>query len=175
MIDSKKFLQFRSERSLDFNQDRNLHFDFERSLMFDFRRKLLFDHVRDLSFGKHGPVFRGYACPRCSYLIHPMERECRSCGTRVRIVKKSELEHLPSHDLARSARADDKALAPCPSCGTKIPQDSEHCPRCRANVPEWRRYLEDLRKWQDMVQHSGSLEGGSRPSSTQSDEWYRRQ
>ena len=36
----------------------------------------------------------------------------------------------------------------CPNCSLKIPADALYCPRCRVKLDEWRKYIKDLRRWE---------------------------
>ena len=160
MFDSRQFLQFVVDRKLGFNLDRNLSFDSDRKLLFDFHRQLGFDMERDLPFGKHGPVFRGRACPSCKALVPPLDDTCMDCGTNLPPLRRRTQAQITqaqkSEITQRSRQRSRKAPKPpaastmvCPNCALKIPADSVYCPRCRVKIDEWRTYLRDLKRWED--------------------------
>ncbi len=175
MYDSRQFLQFMVDRRLGFDHDRNLIFNPDRNLLFDADRQLLFDPERDLHFGKVGPVFRGQACPNCKNLVHPLEETCRNCGTpvvplrevvpqKIRYAvqpkrKTRVVEGAPQPAVRQQAApqtvapqrvqvVDEGAKQICPNCSLRIPADAVYCPRCRVKLDEWRKYIEDLRRWE---------------------------
>jgi RNA polymerase subunit RPABC4/transcription elongation factor Spt4 len=170
MYDSRQFLQFMVDRRLGFNSERNLGFNSERNLLFNHDRNLLFDPERDIYFGKVGPVFRGQACPSCRNLVHPLEDTCRKCGSHVDPLRQVVPEKKYATQPKERRRAQKKAPAPkakkstreqrqvqpvedgakqiCPNCSLKIPSDAVYCPRCRVKLDEWRKYIEDLRRWE---------------------------
>lgn len=174
MYDSRQFLQFMVDRRLGFNSDRNLMFNADRALIFNSERNLLFDCDRALTFGKVSPVFRGQACPSCRNLVHPLEETCRNCGSHVvplrRVVpEKRKYATQPKRKTrvqeARQTRAsqrrapqraapaqvqvvDEGAKQICPNCSLRIPADAVYCPRCRVKLDEWRKYIQDLRRWE---------------------------
>ena len=153
MYDSRQLLQFAVDRNLGFDYERDLGFDPERSLFFDSERDLSFDCERDLPFGIHGPVFRGQACPNCKNLIHPIEGQCRACGTKVTPMRSiTRTKKRPKRSKEKVERAEEvTALQICPNCSFKIPADAVYCPRCRVKVDEWKKYIQDLRKWEQQV------------------------
>jgi len=170
MYDSRQFLQFMVDRRLGFDHDRNLLFNADRNLLFDPERDLMFDITRDLPFGKVGPVFRGQACPNCRNLVHPLEDTCRHCGGHVTPLRSvTPLERGPQQyqqrQQVRPQRVVQQQARPtkpqrqvevvqeggkqiCPNCSLKIPGDAVYCPRCRVKLDEWRKYIEDLRRWE---------------------------
>jgi len=175
MYDSRQFLQFMVDRRLGFDPGRNLLFNPGRNLLFDSDRNLLFDPERDLYFGKVGPVFRGQACPTCRNLVHPLEDTCRHCGAHVvplrQVVpqkmqyatqqrRKARVAEGAPQPMARQQVAarqvapqqvqvvDEGAKQICPNCSLKIPADAVYCPRCRVKLDEWRKYIQDLRRWE---------------------------
>ncbi len=147
MIDSRQFLQFVVDRSLGFDHDRALGFDPERNLLFDGYRDLCFDCERHLGFGKHGPVFRGQACPNCRTLVDIQEGVCRNCGTVVQVQRRA-ITKKRSH---RKERTRTESMQICPNCSYKIPSDAVYCPRCRVKLDEWRDYIKRLREWEQEV------------------------
>jgi RNA polymerase subunit RPABC4/transcription elongation factor Spt4 len=165
MYDSRQFLQFMVDRRLGFDPDRNLGFNPERNLLFNPERNLLFDCERDLYFGKVGPVFRGQACPNCRNLVHPLEDTCRHCGGHVvplRQVVPEKMQYAvrPQRKVQTQQRpvtkvspkqvqvVDEGAKQICPNCSLKIPADAVYCPRCRVKLDEWRKYIQELRQWE---------------------------
>ena len=150
MIDSRQFLQFVVDRKLGFDHDRGLGFDPERILLFDDYRDLSFDCERDLGFGKHGPVFRGQACPSCKTLVNPEEGVCRNCGTVVQGQRRDVTKERPE----RKERSRTESMQICPNCSYKIPSDAVYCPRCRVKLDEWRNYIKRLREWEQEVASS---------------------
>ena len=161
MYDSRQLLQFMVDRRLGFNSDRNLGFNSDRNLLFNAERNLLFDCDRDIPFGKVGPVFRGQACPNCRNLIHPLEDTCRRCGNKVVPLRTvvPQQKYAPSPKRKRAPRpprttpqqvqvVDEGAKQICPNCSLKIPSDAVYCPRCRVKLDEWRKYITELRRWE---------------------------
>ena len=174
MYDSRQFLQFMVDRRLGFDSDRNLFFNADRDLIFNPERNLLFDPERDLHFGMVGPVFRGQACPSCRNLVHPLEETCRKCGSHVvplrtvvpqkkyaaqpkRKTRTQRMEARPEMTQQRVRQqaqrqqvqvVDEGAKQICPNCSLRIPSDAVYCPRCRVKLDEWRKYIEDLRRWE---------------------------
>jgi RNA polymerase subunit RPABC4/transcription elongation factor Spt4 len=170
MYDSRQFLQFMVDRRLGFDHDRNLVFNPDRNLLFNPERNLMFDPERDLLFGKVGPVFRGQACPNCRNLVHPLEETCRKCGTHVvplrqvvpqkkdyasqyrrktRVVEGAPQPVAPQPVARQQVQVvDEGAKQICPNCSLRIPADAVYCPRCRVKLDEWRKYIEDLRRWE---------------------------
>jgi RNA polymerase subunit RPABC4/transcription elongation factor Spt4 len=187
MYDSRQFLQFMVDRRLLFDSGRNLMFNAERNLIFNPERNLLFDAEREMYFGKVGPVFRGQACPNCRNLVHPLEDQCRHCGGHVvplrQVVptKRRRTTHRPKRKarvqegapqpmVRREVRAqevtpqqvqviDEGGKQVCPNCSLKIPADAVYCPRCRVKLDEWRKYIQDLRRWE--AEQARSAQGGS--------------
>jgi RNA polymerase subunit RPABC4/transcription elongation factor Spt4 len=172
MYDSRQFLQFMVDRRLGFNSDRNLGFNPVRNLLFNSERNLLFDPERDIPFGKVGPVFRGQACPNCRNLVHPLEATCRHCGGHVvplrTVVPEKKYASPPQRQTQMKQRTvpqqvqvvDEGAKQICPNCSLKIPADAVYCPRCRVKLDEWRKYISELRRWeqeQARVQQSQSF------------------
>ena len=144
-------------------------------MIFNPERNLLFDPERKMYFGKVGPVFRGQACPECKNLVHPLEDRCRRCGAHVvplrQVVptkkryatqpkaRRRVQEGAPQAKARREVRAqqvtpqqvqvvDEGAKQVCPNCSLKIPVDAVYCPRCRVKLDEWRKYIQDLRRWE---------------------------
>ena len=167
MYDSRQLLQFMVDRRLGFDSDRNLGFDAERNLLFNSERNLLFDSTRNLPFGKTGPVFRGQACPNCRNLINSLEDTCRHCGGHVvplrKVVPEKKVatqpyrkqrieQQAPTHGAPTAPRqvqvVEEGAKQICPNCSLKIPADAVYCPRCRVKLDEWRKYIKDLRRWE---------------------------
>jgi len=171
MYDSRQFLQFMVDRRLGFDSDRDLFFNADRNLLFDPDRNLLFDITRDLPFGKVGPVFRGQACPNCRNLVHPLEDTCRHCGAHIvplrsvtpyetppqqyrqpqqmrpqRVIQQRQVQQPVAKKQVEVVQ--DGAKQICPNCSLKIPGDAVYCPRCRVKLDEWRKYIEDLRRWE---------------------------
>ena len=150
MFDSRQFLQFVVDRKLGFDHDRDLLFDSDRELLFDSDRELSFDQTRKLAFGMHGPVFRGRACVKCRYLVHPMEDRCRHCGT----------PSQPVVERPRQKAQEPPAEGPagtqiCPNCSFKVPADAVYCPRCRVKIDEWRDYIRRLREYERQLNAAG--------------------
>jgi RNA polymerase subunit RPABC4/transcription elongation factor Spt4 len=170
MYDSRQFLQFMVDRRLGFNFRRNLGFNSDRNLLFNPERNLLFDCERDIYFGKVGPVFRGQACPNCRNLVHPLEDTCRHCSGHVvplrQVVPQKKYATQPkgkrqakqaarpkqvkqtSRKQRQVQQVQEGAKQICPNCSLKIPSDAVYCPRCRVKLDEWRKYIEDLRRWE---------------------------
>lgn len=167
MYDSRQFLQFMVDRRLGFDSGRNLGFNAERNLLFNPERNLLFDITRNLPFGKVGPVFRGQACPNCRNLVQPLEDTCRHCGGHVvplrRVVPEKKVatqpyrkqrveQQAPTHGAPTAPQqvqvVEEGAKQICPNCSLKIPADAVYCPRCRVKLDEWRKYIKDLRRWE---------------------------
>jgi len=170
MYDSRQLLQFLVDRRLGFNSDRNLGFNSDRNLLFNCDRNLLFDPERDIPFGKVSPVFRGQACPNCKNLINPLEEACRHCGGNVvpllRVVPEKKATVHPEHWKRSKQRlaeqkppkrrtaaqkvqvVDEGGKQICPNCSLKIPSDAVYCPRCRVKLDEWRKYISELRRWE---------------------------
>jgi RNA polymerase subunit RPABC4/transcription elongation factor Spt4 len=183
MFDSRQLLQFVVDRKLGFKSNRNLTFNQNRTLLFNYQRQLGFDMDRDLPFGKHGPVFRGRACPKCKALVPPLDDVCMECGTSLPPLRRrtaaqaSRVQRTQAEQRARQVtKPADKPQAAstmvCPNCALKIPTDSVYCPRCRVKIDEWRTYLRDLKRWEEAQRARSQPQVPRYPPQRQDEQYY---